>query len=583
MLYFIVFADSDIQTRSKQFGEAVQSADIFIASLIFDYDDVVAITNLFDEQDEKNNKKNSGPRLLFECATELMSYNHIGTFSMSSGSEGENSTPSGPPPAVKAILSKFSSGKEEDKINGYLKLLKIGPDLLKFIPGEKASDLRTWLEAYRYWNQGGLNNVSGMLQLLTSRYLLEEQKKEGKDMKQLEGLSLPELEVTPDVGLLHPLLTGEGGAVKYASNPKSYMTWRLSSACTNLAKQHNFHLAPSTAPRVALLLYRKHVITNQRYINDLIRYMEGEGLIPIPVFINGVEAHTIVRDWLTSQHEIDGVERGLIQRDTTYKPKEATEVDAIVSTIGFPLVGGPAGSMEAGRNVDVASSLLENMDVPYIVASPLLLQSIPIWKSNGVLGLQSVVLYSLPELDGAIDTVVLGGLVGDKIALVPERVRKLCSRLHGWISLRRTPAQDRNIRIMLYGFPPNVGAVGTAALLDVPNSLENLLKRLEKEGYDVGDFANDPNSSGQSLVAALSILGENSVIASGVDRMQDAIEKKMERARNGDKTVPETLASPGKCLDVFYLSLPPNSLSYSRNAYYFYCSLLKIVAIKVVV
>ena len=583
MLYFIVFADSDIQTRSKQFTQAVSSADIFIASLIFDYDDVVAITNLLDEQDEKNNKKNSGPRLLFECATELMSYNHIGTFSMSSGSEGENSTPSGPPPAVKAILSKFSSGKEEDKINGYLKLLKIGPDLLKFIPGEKASDLRTWLEAYRYWNQGGLNNVSAMLQLLTSRYLLEEQKKEGKDMKQLEGLSLPELEVTPDVGLLHPLLTGEGGAVKYASNPKSYMTWRLSSACTNLAKQHNFHLAPSTAPRVALLLYRKHVITNQRYINDLIRYMEGEGLIPIPVFINGVEAHTIVRDWLTSQHEIDGVERGLIQRDTTYKPKEATEVDAIVSTIGFPLVGGPAGSMEAGRNVDVASSLLENMDVPYIVASPLLLQSIPIWKSNGVLGLQSVVLYSLPELDGAIDTVVLGGLVGDKIALVPERVRKLCSRLHGWISLRRTPAEDRKISIMLYGFPPNVGAVGTAALLDVPNSLENLLKRLEKEGYDVGDFANDPNSSGQSLVAALSILGENSVIASGVDRMQDAIEKKMERARNGDKTVPETLASPGKCLDVFYLSLPPNSLSYSRNAYYFYCSLLKIVAIKVVV
>lgn len=71
-------------------------------------------------------------------------------------------------------------------------------------------------------------------------------------------------------------------------------------------------------------------------------------------------------------------------------------------------MGGPAGSMEAGRNVDVASTLLRNMDVPYVVASPLLLQSIPMWKSNGVLGLQSVVLYSLPELDGAIDTVVLG-------------------------------------------------------------------------------------------------------------------------------------------------------------------------------
>lgn len=168
------------------------------------------------------------------------------------------------------------------------------------------------------------------------------------------------------------------------------------------------------------------------------------------------------------------------------------------------------------------------------------------WKSNGVLGLQSVVLYSLPELDGAIDTVVLGGLVGDKIALVPERVRKLCSRLNGWITLRRTPPKDRNISIMLYGFPPNVGAVGTAALLDVPNSLENLLRRLHDEGYDVGDFATDPDASGQSLVAALSILGENPVIAGGTDRMQSAVEQRMERACNGDKTVPECLASPGK-------------------------------------
>jgi len=47
-----------------------------------------------------------------------------------------------------------------------------------------------------------------------------------------------------------------------------------------------------------------------------------------------------------------------------------------------------------------------------------------------LLPLQSVVLYSLPELDGAIDTVPLGGLVGDEIFLVPERVQRLTSRIH---------------------------------------------------------------------------------------------------------------------------------------------------------
>jgi len=203
-----VFSDSDIQTKPTQFASAVKESDIFIASLIFDYDDVVAVTNLLDEE-------SSGPtsRLCFECATELMTYNHIGTFSMESNSDEPSA--SGPPPAVKAILNKFSSGKEEDKINGYLKLLKVGPDLLKFIPGEKASDLRTWLESYRYWNQGGLRNVSAMLQLLVSRYLLDTKQKEGVATKQLEGLVLPDLEITPDVGLLHPLLGG------YAANTKS--------------------------------------------------------------------------------------------------------------------------------------------------------------------------------------------------------------------------------------------------------------------------------------------------------------------------------------------------------------------------
>lgn len=70
-----------------------------------------------------------------------------------------------------------------------------------------------------------------------------------------------------------------------------------------------------------------------------------------------------------------------------------------------------------------------------------------------------VVLYSLPELDGAIDTVVLGGLVGDTIGLVPERVRKMNERIKGWVDLRRTPEAARKVAVIVYGFPPNVGAV----------------------------------------------------------------------------------------------------------------------------
>jgi len=515
-----VFADNEIRISSTetnpQFAKAMREADIFIGSLIFDYDDVMAVEALMPNV--------KGMKLLFECSTELMAYNEVGSFNMKASASGEQA---GPPPAVKAVLSQFTSGKEEDRVAGYVKLLKVGPDLLKFVPGEKASDLKIWLEAYRYWNQGGVKNVQYMVDLLQKAYT-------HNDISHL-----PKVVVTPDVGLLHPLHEG------YFTSPKEFMSWRESDECLNKSVEEKFALAPVGAPRVAMLLYRKHVITDQQYIMDLITLMEKNGVCPVPVFINGVEGHTIVRDLLTSEHEIQGVKYGSITRADSFQGSKAVSVDAIVNTIGFPLVGGPAGSMAAGRNVAVAEKLLTAMNVPYFVASPLLLQSIKQWKQNGVLGLQSVVLYSLPELDGAIDTVVLGGLVGDEIELVNERVQKLVTRIKGWVELRKTHKKDRKVAIMVYGFPPNVGAVGTAALLDVPKSLDNILLQMHKEGYDVGNFADDPDVCGESIVAALGILSEDSVIAAGADRMKEALETRIERAINGDKTIAETLAKPG--------------------------------------
>ena len=359
---------------------------------------------------------------------------------------------------------------------------------------------------------------------------------------------LPPVITTPDMGLIHPVRYRDPyrrSPSPYFLSPSSYLSWRKSRPAKNAARRQGFRLADDDAPVVAVLLYRKHVITEQPYILDLLTAMEKDNIIPVPIFINGVEAHTIVRDYLTSNYEATHVSLGQLSRPKSYQERQAVRVDAIVNTIGFPLVGGPAGSMQAGRNVAIAEELLSSMNLPYFVSGPLLLQSIPVWQKNGVLGLQSVVLYSLPELDGAIDTVVLGGLVGDKIALVPERVRKLNSRVKGWVELRRTPKSERKIAISLYGFPPNVGAVGTAALLNVPKSLENILGSLQREGYNLGIWADDPHASGESLVAALAILSESAVIARGAEGMTAAIEAKQVRAVAGDETVTGALAAPG--------------------------------------
>lgn len=438
-----IFSDADISTQPANVAAALQNADVFFASLIFDYDQVLWL---------RERVQNIPIRLVFESALELMSLTQIGAFKI-------GDKPKGMPKPVKFILDKFGNGKEEDKLAGYISFLKVGPKLLKYVPVQKVQDLRNWLIIYGYWNAGGVENVAAMFWVLAEKYL-------GLKVGEIP----PPLE-TPNMGLLHPKYDG------YFESPRTYLQW------------YRENIEKSLNPTVGILLYRKHVITKQTYIWQLIREFEEAGLTPLPIFINGVEGHVAVRDWMTTSYEISERQKGNIE--TASLSKDAVEVDAIVSTIGFPLVGGPAGSMEAGRQIEVAKRILSAKNVPYFVAAPLLIQDIHSWTRQGIGGLQSVVLYALPELDGAIDTVPLGGLVGEDIYLIPERVKRLTGRIKSWINLRKTPPKNRRIAVMLYGFPPGYGATGTAALLNVPRSLLNFLIALKKEGYNVGDLPED--------------------------------------------------------------------------------------------
>ncbi|MGB7247510.1 MAG: magnesium chelatase subunit H [Phormidesmis sp.] len=447
-----VFCDRDLTTQPDTVAAALSGADIFFASLIFDYDQVIWL---------RDRIAHIPIRLVFESALELMALTQLGKFAIAPKTDpqtGKQKT--GMPKPVQFILSKFSSGNEEDRLAGYLSFLKVGPKLLKYVPARKVQDLRNWLIIYGYWNASGLENVTALFNYLAQKYL------------KLPALPIPPVVETPNMGLLHPDYDG------YFTSPKAFIHW-----------YENTYTPDAPANRVAILLYRKHVITRQAYISQLIRAFEQANLIPVPIFINGVEGHVAVRDWLTSDYE--QVQRSLDHKACLSLSPEAVKVDAIVSTIGFPLVGGPAGSMEAGRQVAVAKRILAAKNVPYLVSAPLLIQDIHSWTRKGIGGLQSVVLYALPELDGAIDPVPLGGLVGDRIYLIPERLKRLTARVKSWISLRQKPVAKRKIAVILYGFPPGYGATGTAALLNVPASLLKLLQALKEQGYEVGDLPED--------------------------------------------------------------------------------------------
>jgi magnesium chelatase subunit H len=504
-----VFSDRALTDEPDAVAAALLNADVFFGSLLFDYDAVMWL---------RPRVQNIPIRLVFESALELMSLTQIGAFKI-------GDKPKGMPKPVKFILDKFSNGREEDKLAGYISFLKVGPKLLKYVPVQKVQDLRNWLIIYGYWNAGGADNVVSMFWIIAEKYL------------GLKVAEIPPPVETPNMGLLHPDYNG------YFESPRQYLDWYLANQTSrvhryeesanqlkNLSATHPTRGGEDAHPTkfesnwyqkseggkslvVGILLYRKHVITKQPYIPQLIRYFEDAGIVPLPIFINGVEGHVAVRDWMTTADETARRKQGNIE--TLSLSKDAVEVDAIVSTIGFPLVGGPAGSMEGGRQVEVAKRILTAKNVPYFVSAPLLIQDIHSWTRQGIGGLQSVVLYALPELDGAIDPVPLGGLVGEDIYLVPDRAKRLTSRINNWVKLGRTPPSERKIAIILYGFPPGYGAAGTAALLNVPKSLLNFLHKLQAAGYTVGEIPAD----GEELIRRVKEADVATADGGGLTRM----------------------------------------------------------------
>merc|ERR1711968_141133 len=97
---------------------------------------------------------------------------------------------------------------------------------------------------------------------------------------------------------------------------------------------------------------------------------------------------------------------------------------------------------------------------------------------------------SLPEIDGAIEPVIFAGREGNtgRSVPLPDRVDLLANRALKWANLSKKENKDKKLAVTVFSFPPDKGNVGTAAYLDVFGSIYAVLKQLQKEGYDVGDY-----------------------------------------------------------------------------------------------
>jgi magnesium chelatase subunit H len=387
----------------------------------------------------------------YESMPEIMQLTRVGDYQMRNTK--------GMPPALRKIARMLAGGREEDTLYGFTKMQTFMKAGMKFMPA-KMKDFKNWMTVQLYWNQPLATNIAQMF-----RFILREYNAVPVTVK-------PSIDI-PTMGAYHP------DAPEFFKDVKALDKW--------LAKRDkNAH----RAGRVGILMFRKHLIQERSYIDDTIRAFEAANLQPVPVFVAGIEGHVAVREWFTHAH-----------------------LDFICNTIGFALIGGPAGATQAGKSADIAREILATIDVPYVVTQPLYMQNLEQWRANGVGPVQATMLFNLPEMDGATMPIVLGAIDDGRFRTVPERLERLAGLASKWIALRKKQNREKKVAIVVYDFPPGVGKKATAALLDVPASVLAILRRLEREGYDVGTLPNDRDE----LLAMVERMTEfESALASGV-------------------------------------------------------------------
>ena len=232
---------------------------------------------------------------------------------------------------------------------------------------------------------------------------------------------------------------------------------------------------------IGLLLMRPQVISKTtKHYDALINAIEAEGLSVIPAIATLMDNREAV-----SRFFIEPKHKG-------QSTKHESRVSQTVSLTGFSFVGGPAMNDSAA-----AAEFLSQLNLPYRSAVSLDMQTIEQWNESatGLNPVQAGMQIAIPEIDGATEPMIFGGIPskGQEPVALQDRCARFARRLRRWNNLRTMPRSEVRLALVLFCFPPNKGNIGTAAELDVFPSVWDLLKRLREEGYIV-DLPRSPDA-----------------------------------------------------------------------------------------
>ncbi|XP_073150057.1 magnesium-chelatase subunit ChlH, chloroplastic [Henckelia pumila] len=416
----------------QTFCKDLEDANVFIGSLIFVEELALKVKVAVEKERERLDAV-----LVFPSMPEVMRLNKLGSFSMSQ--LGQSKSPF-------FQLFKKKNKSSAGFADSMLKLVRTLPKVLKYLPSDKAQDARLYILSLQFWLGGSQDNLVNFLKMISGSYV-----------PALKGTKIPYSDpvLYLDNGVWHPL------APCMYDDVKEYLNWY------GTRRDANEKLKSSNAPVVGLVLQRSHIVTgDESHYVAVIMELEARGAKVIPIFAGGLDFSGPVERYF-----IDPI---------TKKPM----VNSVVSLTGFALVGGPAR-----QDHPKAVESLMKLDVPYIVALPLVFQTTEEWL-NSTLGLhpiQVALQVALPELDGGMEPIVFAGRdprTGKSHAL-HKRVEQLCTRAIRWADLKRKSKTDKKLAITVFSFPPDKGNVGSAAYLNVFSSIYSVLKDLKNDGYTV--------------------------------------------------------------------------------------------------
>ena len=438
------------------FQQDLATANVFIASLIFieDLADklVAAVQPLRDRLEVA---------VCFPSMPQVMRLNKLGSFSMAQLGQS------------KSVIGEFMKKRRKQQGSGFeeamLKLLRTLPKVLKYLPVEKAQDARNFMLSFQYWLGGSPENLENFLLMLVDRYVIPDQAIPGAP--QVDSLDYQEPVTYPDLGIWHPM------APVMFEDIKEYLNWYDSR------REIAADLKDPLAPTVGLVLQRTHLVTgDDAHYVAMVQELEYLGARVIPVFAGGLDFSKPVQAYFFDPLDSD---RAL--------------VDSVVSLTGFALVGGPAR-----QDHPKAIETLKKLNRPYMVALPLVFQTTEEWEDSdlGLHPIQVALQMAIPELDGAIEPIVLSGrdgLTGRAISL-QDRIESIAQRALKWANLRRKPKVDKKLAITIFSFPPDKGNVGTAAYLDVFGSIHRVMQAMQQNGYDVQDLPESAEALMQEVI-----------------------------------------------------------------------------------